>query len=97
MASVSDILKKLDQYDKSSAGIGLQLRLDLVLIILNGLRAKNWTLSDLAEHSCLDMVRLEEIVNSEEDCTLETIGRICNTLDIKVSLVSTSPGGTSLE
>lgn len=73
---VQDILRALKEYDRTPESAGVQLRLNLAVIILRHLKLKNWTQRDLANATSFKESFISRLLHSNANCTFDTAGRV---------------------
>ena len=82
-----DLLKDLEEFDRTPEGWSCDLRLDLADIIIRHLAEKSWTQAKLAEAAGMKQPALTRILHSDANCTFETAGRVLFALGVKGKLV----------
>ena len=83
---IRSILQTVDEFEKTEASVGLELRLSLAELILRHLSSKNWTQRQLAEKTRLKESYISRVLHSNSNCTLDTAGKLLFALDVRARL-----------
>src|ERR1700693_4419125 len=86
-APIPELLAGLEEFERSPASRGLDLRLDLAQIVLHRLSELGWTQRQLGEAAGTPEQVVTRIVHSSANCTFDTAGRILFALGTKPKLV----------
>lgn len=87
MTTISDLNRILHDFEDSPEGVGYELRLNLSEIVLRNLRSKGWTQRRLADESKKLESYITRVVHSQQNCGLDTVGKILHALGVRASLV----------
>lgn len=90
MTTISDLNRILRDFEDSPEGVGYELRLNLSEIVLRNLRSKGWTQRRLADESKKLESYITRVVHSQQNCGLDTVGKILHALGVRASLVESS-------
>jgi len=85
--STREVLKNLDEFEKTPESDGYDLRLDLAEIILRNLDRNGCTQSQFAEKAKMKAPQLTRLIHAATNWTADTAGRITHALGIKTKLV----------
>lgn len=83
---IQDILKGLEDFNKSPEGHALDLRLNLADLIIAKLKEKGWTQSQLAQKTKWKDSFISRLVHADENFTTETEARVLHALGIEPAL-----------
>lgn len=87
MSVIRELLDELRAFNETPESVGYDLRLDLAELILEELRAKQWTQKQLADATGMKPSFITRLVNSANNCTFEVAGRVCHALGLRPKLV----------
>src|SRR5579862_4261332 len=87
MSNTQDLLKALRSFKETPESFGLQLRLSLSEIILTQLELKGWTQKRLAEQAGVKEPVITRMVHADQNCTLDSAGRVLSALGVRAKLV----------
>lgn len=85
--TIKNLHQLLDRYGRTPESYGVHLRLDLAQLVIQGLKAEDWTHLDLALHSGVDAAVINRILHSDLNCSFATAGKLLFALGIKATLV----------
>lgn len=87
--TISELRDRLDAFDDSPLGAGMDLRLSLAELILVGLKAKGWTQRQFANEAELKEPFISRILHSNVNCTLDTAARLLHALGVRARIQET--------
>jgi plasmid maintenance system antidote protein VapI len=90
MSSIPDLLKDLNDLEKSAGGVEYDLRLDLSEIILRHLSEKGWTQRRLAAATGMKPSFVTRLIHSSNNWNCRTAARICHALGVRPKLMETA-------
>lgn len=83
---VREILEHLAEFERTPQAFGQELRLSVAQLVLGHLRQRGWTQSYLAAKAGLSARHVREILHSNTNCTLDTVGKLLHALGIHARL-----------
>jgi hypothetical protein len=97
MTTTKDLLKILEEYEKTPDSRGYDLRLDLADIVLRHLRDKGWTQKALADAAGMKAPFLTRIIHAAQNCTFDVAGRLLFALGVRAKLMELAPSAEPTE
>lgn len=82
-----EICEALKEYNATAESVGLALRLNVAELVMRGMNRKGWNRFSLAHKADVSVQTIFQIVHSDANCTLDTIGRLFHALDVKAHIV----------
>ncbi len=83
---IRKLLQELSDFKETAEGVGLELRLSLSEIVIRRLRQLNWTQRKLAEHAGFKESFVSRVLHSDDNCTLDTVGRLLHAVGVRARL-----------
>jgi len=84
--SVQDLRDMLEEFDRTPAGHGYELRMSLATLVLRRLDALGWTQRQLAEAAGMKEPFVSRVIHGDQNCTFDVAGRLLFALGIKARL-----------
>ncbi|MEM9751765.1 MAG: helix-turn-helix domain-containing protein [Planctomycetota bacterium] len=87
-----NLIDILTEFDDSPAARGFDLRLSFADLVLKRLEELGWNQADLARASGMKSAFISRLVNADQNCTLDTVGRVLHALDMRADIVRIGSG-----
>jgi transcriptional regulator with XRE-family HTH domain len=84
--SVQDLRDMLDEFDRTPAASGYELRLGLATIVLGRLDALGWTQKRLADATGMKESFVSRVIHGDQNCTFDVAGRLLFALGVRARL-----------
>lgn len=75
------------QFETTSEAVGLGLRLNVSELVIRGMKTKGWSVPKLSVKADVSRYTIQKILDSEVNCTLDTVGRLFHALEMKAHIV----------
>ena len=85
-------LENIRRLAKEAAGshqsVAMELRIHFANILTTLRKQQGWTQSELARRSGLAESQISELAHADENCTLETVGKVLSALGVRGRLIA---------
>lgn len=88
MTNVSELQALLAEYESSSDGLAMEIRLQFAHIITAALRKNRWSQRALANKANMPESTISEIVHADCNCQFDTIAKVLHALGVRVSIAA---------